>query len=308
MRLPGRRSDGRTPGAHPTRRAVTGTARPRGRLPRAGSALGGPAIRLPRRRRLPRLTPARAGAILGILAALGGIYGLAATPAFPYSRVEIPSLRWTARQDVEAAIAIPAGANLFQVRTGPIEDRIRVLPGVADASVSVSLPDTLVVDVTERTAILAWVVGEQRFLVDHEGVLFARAAPGAAAAAGLPVIDDARVASATLAVGARLDPVDLDAARRIGSLNPDDVGSVAESLLVTVSDASGFVVGTRPASWIAVFGLYTASRRTPDMVPAQVRLLRSLLDGREGAVAQVFLPDGDAGTFIAKPTPGAVGP
>jgi hypothetical protein len=167
----------------------------------------------------------------------------------------------------------------------------------------VSLPDTLVVDITEREAILAWAVGEARFLVDLDGVLFAASDPEAVAAAGLPVIDDSRAEAAAFAVGSRLDPVTLDPARRIGSLVPDDVGSVADRLLVTVSDATGFVVGTSPGSWIAIFGLYTPSARPPSMIPEQTRLLRSLLDGREETVAQVILSDADEGTLIPKPTP-----
>ena len=252
---------------------------------------------------MPRFTPARAGALLGILASLGSIYGLAATPAFTYMRAEIPQLRWTPRDAVEAAIGIPTGTNLFRLTVEPLADRISALPGVADATVVVSLPDTLVVGVTEREAILAWSVGEARFLVDRDGVLFAVAEPGAVTVAGLPVIDDARAASTELALGRTLNPVDLDAARRLGSLVPIDVGSVADALLVTVSDANGFVVGTSPASWVAVFGLYTPSLRTPDLIPGQVRLLRSLLDGRESGIAEVILADADNGTFIPRPTP-----
>jgi hypothetical protein len=174
---------------------------------------------------------------------------------------------------------------------------------VADATVVVSLPDTLVVQVTEREAILVWLVGASGFLVDQDGVLFAVAGPDATAAEGLAVIEDSRPTSSDLAIGDRLDPVDLDAATRLGALAPAQVGSVADALVVTVSEANGFVVGTSPASWVAVFGLYTPSLRTPELVPGQVRLLRSLLDGRESIVAQVILADAENGTFIPKPTP-----
>jgi hypothetical protein len=241
--------------------------------------------------------------MLGILASLGAIYGLAATTAFTYLRAEIPELRWTAREALEAAIAIPPGSNLFRLSVEPIAERIRALPGVADASVSVSLPDTLVVRVRERSAILAWAAGESRFLVDRDGVLFAIAVPGAATGASLPLIADSREASAGLAVGDTLDPVDLDAATRLGSLVPADLGSTATAMLVTVSDAQGFVVGTSPPSWVAVFGLYTPNLRPPAIIPGQVRLLRSLLHGREAEVAQVILSAADDGTYIPKPTP-----
>jgi hypothetical protein len=82
------------------------------------------------------------------------------------------------------------------------------------------------------------------------------------------------------------------------------VGSAAGVLLVTVSDATGFVVGTSPPSWVAVFGLYTPNVRPPTIIPEQVRLLRSLLLERgEADVLQATLADPDRGTVIMKPTP-----
>jgi hypothetical protein len=301
VRLPGRRSG-------PAPESLRGTAR------RPGSRTGvrplqrGQKVGVPRPTRPARLTPARAAALLGILASLGSIYGLAETSAFGYARAEIPSLNWTARTAIEAAISIPTGSNLFRLSVQPLEERIRRLPAVADATVVVSLPDTLVVQVTEREAILVWSAGASGFLVDQDGVLFAVAEPDATAAAGLAVIEDSRPTSSDLAIGDTLDPVDLDAATRLGALTPAQVGSVADALVVTVSEANGFVVGTSPVSWVAVFGLYTPSLRTPELVPGQVRLLRSLLDGRESMIAQVILADAENGTFIPKPTPAGATP
>ncbi len=104
-------------------------------------------------------------------------------------------------------------------------------------------------------------------------------------------------------VGRKLEPVDLDAATRLASLVPADVGSEAEALHVFVDDASGFTVRTKPASWQAVFGFYTPTLRTPELVPGQVRLLRSLLLGREAQIEQIILASETDGTFVAKPTP-----
>lgn len=318
MRLPGRRPGLRPPGLRPagsnpptnrlaaTRAGRGGGAHPGRGLGPVGLAL--PRIRLPRPTRLPRFTPARAGALLGIITSLGAIYGLAATTAFTYARAVIPDLRWTSRGAIETAIGISSGTNLFRITVTPLEERIAMLPGVAEARVRVALPDTLVVEVTEREAIAAWAIGEGRFLVDVDGVLFAASDPEAVASAGLPVIDDTRAEAATLAVGDRLDAVTLDAARRLGSLVPGDVGSAADRLLVTVSDGPGFVVGTSPRSWVAIFGLYTSSARPPSIIPGQVRLLRSLLDGRESTVAQVILASAEEGTFVPKPTPAATPP
>ncbi len=249
-----------------------------------------------------RLTPPRAAAILGILAASGAIYGIAATPAFTLARTEFPELRWTTREALVGAFGVPDGTSLFRLETAPVEARLRDLPAVAEARVAVSLPDTIVVEVTERDPILVWAAGTTLFLVDRDGVLFVSPSPESVVVADLRTVHDERPESTALGVGSVLDPVDLDAATRIGSLVPADIGSHATLLVVTVTEANGFVVATTPRSWTAVFGLYTPSLRTPDMIPAQVRLLRSLLSGREDALERVILADADSGTFTLKPT------
>ena len=77
----------------------------------------------------------------------------------------------------------------------------------------------------------------------------------------------------------------------------------AASLTVEVGDESGFVVRAEPLGWLAIFGFYTPSLRTPELIPGQVRLLRSLLADREPTVARVVLADDVSGTYLAKPTP-----
>jgi hypothetical protein len=84
---------------------------------------------------------------------------------------------------------------------------------------------------------------------------------------------------------------------------PADVGSGAATLAVQVTDESGFVVRAQPAGWVAIFGFYTPSLRTTELVPEQVRLLRSLLDGREPEVQRVILASGTDGTYVPRGTP-----
>ena len=65
-----------------------------------------------------------------------------------------------------------------------------------------------------------------------------------------------------------------------------------------MTDENGFVVETRPKGWSAVFGFYTPSLRTTELIPGQVRLLRSLLVGREPLVDRVILASETDGTYI----------
>jgi len=249
------------------------------------------------------LSPVRAGAMLALLLSAAAIYGVANSSAFTYARLRVEGATFTAAADVEAVLAAVRGANLFSLRTAPLEAVLRDMETVRDVAVTVRLPDMLVATLAEREAILVWRSGARRYLVDPEGYLFARTDDGAPPeAALLPVVEDRRAAAAGLSIGRSLDTIDLDAATRLGSLVPADIGSDAEGLEVYVTDEHGFVVRS-PGGWTAVFGFYTSSLRTPELIPGQVRLLRSLLIGREPLVERIILASETDGTYIPKSTP-----
>jgi len=238
-----------------------------------------------------------------MLVSAAAIYGVGASPAFDYVRMDVNELRFTDAAAVEATLADARGENLFRLPTGPLVAELETLPTVDDARVDIRLPGTLAVTIEEREPVLIWQVGDERFLADGEGALFAPVGEASPEAADLPVVDDRRKAATVLAVGSRLDPVDLDAATRLASLAPGDVGSSAVALDVAVTDEHGFVVATRPTGWSAVFGFYTPSLRTTELIPGQVRLLRSLLTGREPHVERVILASETDGTYVPRATP-----
>jgi hypothetical protein len=244
--------------------------------------------------------------MLTMLLAGGAIYGLAATSAFGFVHLVIGGNVLTGEEAIRAAVNLDQGVNLVSLATGPIVDRLRALPTIADAGVSVGLPDLITISVRERRPIVIWAIADRRFVVDESGFLFADvAASPPAAVADLPVVTDRRIASDGLGVGSTLDPVDLDAATRLGSVTPSQIGSHAPALSVVVTDERGFTVGSGEQGWLAVFGFYGRSQRTPALVPAQVQLLAALLAGREDSVATVILADGREGTYIPKPSPRA---
>jgi cell division protein FtsQ len=268
---------------------------------------GGHPRRSPRVRRASgRVSRVRAGAALVMVVAAGAIYAVAASSVFGLGPVVVHGAHLTNAADVTARLELSPGTNLFALATESLAARVRGLPTVAAADVTVRLPDTLNIDVVEREPILAWDVGPRRFLVDRDGLLFAELDEAARTASTLHVMTDARAESASLAVGGRLDALDLDAATRLGSIAPADVGSVAPRLSVSVTDENGFVVSTLPGGWSAVFGFYTPSLRRPDLIPGQVRLLRSLLAGREPLVERVILASDTSGTYIPRPSPAAL--
>ena len=272
---------------------------------RAVRHVGGHARRTrPIRRASAGLSAVRAGAALVMLASAGAIYGVGASAAFGFKTLELDGDRYTVADDVRGLVGVAAGSNLFLVATDVIEARIAQLPTVAGVDVEVSLPTTIRIALRDREPVMTWQVGERSFLVDGSGMLFAELGDQSTAdAARVPAIVDLRAESASLEVGARLDSIDVDAATRLGSVRPDQVDSAARSFRVTVSDMHGYVVHADPEGWTAIFGFYTPSLRTPDLIPGQVNLLRALIEGREATVDQVILASDTDGTYVARPTP-----
>lgn len=272
--------------------------------PRRYRAAAGTPRRRPRvRRASARLTPVRAGAILAMLATAGAIYGLAATSAFGFERLVVTGAVLTPEQSIRDQVGLEPGTNLVGLTTQPIADRIRLIPSVGDVTVSVGLPDVVEIAVHERRALVIWAAGDRRFAVDETGYLFADVASSPDAVAGLPVVNDRRLSANALDVRSILDPIDLDAATRLASLTPSQIGSHAASLQVDVTDEQGFTISSGSGGWLAVFGFYGRSQRTPALIPGQVQLLGGLLAGREDTVQTVILGDAKDGTYIPKPTP-----
>jgi hypothetical protein len=233
-----------------------------------------------------------------------GLKLLTGAATFGLSEIDRPTLRWTQADAVQASVQVPYGTNLFQVQTAPIEARLAALPTVASARVSVSLPHALTIAITERVPILVWQVGDNRYLADSAGVLFATVDASTAGAVAVPTVMDLRAASRiSVVLGATLDPVDFDAATRLGSIVPADVGSAAASLHIRVDDTDGFTMTAAAGTWTAVFGFYSPSVRSPDLIAGQVQLLKSLLADREPTVARVYLAGDRSGTYVPRSTP-----
>ena len=245
----------------------------------------------------------RAGAAFVMLVAALAIYGAGNSPAFLYRSLELDAgaAPYTTRAVVLSTLRLDGGPapNLFLVHTDRLEADLLGLPAVTAADVTVSLPDTIRIRLVEREPILVWNVAGHRFLVDGTGLLFAPANAGGPGD-DLASVSDHRAASTALGVGSRLDAVDLDAATRLASIVPEDVGSAASELRVSIEDGDGYQLRPVGVPWIALFGVYTPLIRTPDLIPGQVRLLRSFLAGRELTVKTVTLADDRNGTYVSR--------
>ena len=251
------------------------------------------------------VTATRAAALLGMLAS-GYLFTFVSGPtAFALSRTDVPPLTWTDPKLVRETLGLDAGGNVFRLDTGPLKAALLGLPAVASADVSVALPDAaVVVTIEERQPVVAWQVGETRFIADRDGAVFAKVGKDASVPAGVTVIDDRRGGAEPLAIDSHIDAVEFDVATRLGSLTPTDVGSTVSRLTVVITDLDGFIVAAQ-GGWTAVFGVYSPATRSTAMIPGQVRLLRSLLIGRENTLGRIILASETDGTYIPKPTPEA---
>ena len=243
--------------------------------------------------------PTRAVALLVVILSGLAIYGAGASSAFGYRRLELSGAIHTDELSVRAELGVSDGTNLFSLATDGIVERLRRLPAVTGATIEVALPDTIRIRLAERRPILVWTVADRRLLVDADRVAFAQAGD----VRDLPIVDDRRSATAGLGVGAILDPVDFDAATRLAALHPSDLGSGAAALHVSIRDERGFALDSGAKGWTAIFGFFTPNLRKTELIPGQVRLLRSLLAGREETVATIILADEKSGTFTLKATP-----
>ena len=223
--------------------------------------------------------------------------------------------------DPEAVIAaanIPIGSSLLGVNLREAEEAVAALPLVASVRVSAGLPDGIQIRVREKSLLLRWQIGDRVYAVSESGELLGETAslnlaPSAAAAlAAAPLLYDDRTPSPLPTVG-QLTATELDVITRLASLTPEDLGTAATTLTLRLLSDFGFVVeATGPSiEWSAVFGIYSVTIRPTSMVPGQVRLLRSLLAGRETRIGWVILADDQAGTYTAKgvrPPPPSVSP
>jgi hypothetical protein len=219
----------------------------------------------------------------------------------------ISGIHFSDPAQVRAALG-PAGAghpNVFTVDTGAIRSALLELPSVADAQVVASLPDELSVVVIERQPVLAVATVNDTYLLDESGVVLQELGAGEALPGPLPLVHDMRSQWApTMAVGARLDDVDLTALLELAALTPAEVGSAAPALEVSADDSDGYVVSPVNGGWRAIFGHYAPTIRPPDMIAKQVQCLRSMLAADESRIATIYLSplEDRCGTFVPRAT------
>ena len=128
--------------------------------------------RQPIRRASPRLRSTQIWAAVVMVFCIAGVFALGASKSFGARKLEVHGARFSGDAVVSQIVGIDSAPNLFQVKTDRIASEILALPAVQSVHVEIHLPDTILVNVVERTPRLVWVIGSHRYVVDYTGMLF----------------------------------------------------------------------------------------------------------------------------------------
>ncbi|MGF1664185.1 MAG: cell division protein FtsQ/DivIB, partial [Kineosporiaceae bacterium] len=221
------------------------------------------------RRRRARAVGAAVLAVLAAGVAAGGWWAWR-DGAVDVRSVEVRGAQRSGAEAVATRAGDVVGRPLPAVDTAAVEERVRELPLVLDATVTRRWPGTLVVTVREREPVAAVPVAGGLALVDAEAVVVETVPQ---APAGLPVV---RV---DLAAG----PGPLTAARTVADGLPDDLAARTTEVSATTLADVRLVLDGREVRW-----------GTASDPAAKADVLRLLLDTVDARVYDVSAPGAPA--------------
>ena len=111
-----------------------------------------------------------AGSVLVVIGFLVWLFAM--SPVFRVHDVTVSGTDMLAKEAVLEAAVVPANQPMLGLDTDAIAERIRLLPAVRDVTVGRDFPDTILIDVVERTVVYQRVDGSSYESVDADGVVF----------------------------------------------------------------------------------------------------------------------------------------
>lgn len=131
-------------------------------------------IRHRRRRSVRRTVIAWVVGVLVAALIAGAVWLVGFSSVFAVARVEINGVEVLSTDEVSAAAAVPMGTPMARVDLDQIRERVAALPPVREVEVTRTLPDLIVITVTERTPFYAVEQNgaEGYLLVDAEGIAY----------------------------------------------------------------------------------------------------------------------------------------
>ncbi|ASW57857.1 peptidase S33 [Plantactinospora sp. KBS50] len=222
-----------------------------------------------RRRRLRAAAPWAVLAGVLVLAALGGWLVLG-TGVFGVAQVRVAGTGVLTVAQVRTAAAVPEGSPLARVDLAAVRRRVGALPAVRQVSVHRSWPDTLVVEIVERTPTLAVPHDNGFAVLDGAGVVFewlpARPDGLPLARIDAPGPDDAATRAATQVFGAL--PRELrEQVAEVGAASPARITLLlTDGRTIIWGDPSQSEVKARVAASLLAHSGNTIDVSAPDVV------------------------------------------
>jgi len=120
---------------------------------------------------------AKVSLILSAIAATAAvlIFGhlyLISHPYFAIREIAVRGCKELTEKEILSAAAVRTRQNIFAVSVGEVKKRIRANPWIKEAAVGRELPDRLVIDLKERTAVSLVKRDSSFYLMDLDGVTF----------------------------------------------------------------------------------------------------------------------------------------
>ena len=133
---------------------------------------GSHARRTPVRRRSPLLSSAQIAALVIMTGCLAGVFAIGISPSFIARTLQIRGATFTSESIVRSILGMNGSPNVFRMDTDAAARQLAHLPAVESASVQVRLPSTVIVTLVEREPKIVWAIGDIRYVVDQDGLLF----------------------------------------------------------------------------------------------------------------------------------------
>lgn len=277
------------PTRRPPRPARTARRPARGAPRSRGAQRPGKPLRRRIGARLPSM--ARAGAVLGAVAATAALVALVNGPWLRVTDIAFAGQQYTEASDLDRVLSEQRGTSVLAVDTASIQARIERMPAVGEVTVRATLLGRIDATVVERDAAFLWQTASGRFLGAADGTIFAALGDDETLppeAEPLPQILDERFVARLITVGDVIPAGVVGTALRLVEIDPAALGSVAGALSLRLDDEYGFRLVSSAPEWQVALGPYGMDPTETD-AQASVRL-----DAQVAAVRTLFATRAEA--------------
>lgn len=161
--------------------------------------------------------------VLVALVVVAGVWVVGFSSVLGLSQVRVDGTSLVSADDVIAAAAVPSGTPLIRINPGDVASRVTTaLPEVAAATVSRHLPGTLVIHVTERSAVFQVLDGGVYHWISADGTDFHSSPDAQPVPAVLASLSDQQLLADVATVVASL-PADLPPVASIAAGTRDSI-------------------------------------------------------------------------------------